>query len=575
MQKDNKPKTFLQKNKKKPATGSYSSFFKNKRKKSDEEKPNKSPLVKGDLAYDIIDEAEEIIYEDRDFNSMSESRISNYMNNQESPQKSVHSNSRKDSLNATPREQKKMKPKLSYKQLINRKKSETPSQKDMSEEKEPEKEEVPVIQTTVPNNMLKTKTIPVIIETESKNMLNTKTEPKILLTPVSSKKEEPQKKMKNFIKQNKQMLALKTNEKNNQVKLKDNQEIREMYQDKVKFEHTLRTDTLEENRMSKRIDTEPDSDRKDSKGNDLWRYTYKIEKGEKGSAKKDDDTELDVNDHPKEWINPLPHYKLNEKEIIRNNRIIIGRYDEMLTSFKTEYDILLRYCDELHLNLQDILYSFDEFKRRFNNLLDYIKEIRDFQATYNNTETKSEIGRYDATINQHEKQIKDILDLFDYLENLPSNDFFYKKVIVKSNKNFFNSFGRNITKTFPANLVNVYCLRLLIELHETLNLGLANICVKPLKFREPLMHIRKFLLEFKKRNHILLKTQQELGQYYNHIEEVNLFYYDFADAFKKNQIQTKKMVQKYKSFPMKKNFFNMKHRETFRKVKFNFNREFV
>lgn len=414
---------------------------------------------------------------------------------------------------------------------------------------------------------------------------------KVIDKPVSENnivvKEPTGQKNKNFIRMNKNTLnnrshtSLDKNE--NEVPTQPEAELlREPY-GKVDFERSLRQETLQRPDSNKAIGDEVVAQRKINHQNaPRWQYTYKLDETNKqpedeivyGIRSENGNPEMIKSIFDPDPISGDANIQVMSKTEFEQ-RSIINKFDTLLASLKLEYDSLLVYCNDFAIRIADTIYCYDEFHRRFKRLMQMVDEIKTYKDEHRTSGTLNEFTRFEPVINSYELQTREVIELLEYVKSYGTAKNFYDKVISKNNKKFIQTFDRHITANFPLNLLSVYTIRFLIELHIDLDFTLPALVKKPLQYFQLFMHIKKFLNDLKLKITPILKTNIELKESLDIVVEVTDLYADFTEAFKKNEKKCDEIVKRYAKFPIKKNFYEKVNYAEFKKVKFNFYRDFT
>lgn len=396
-------------------------------------------------------------------------------------------------------------------------------------------------------------------------------------------------KPKNFMKLNKKVPNVHSAQSldKNEIVINDKEKIRDAYA-KFDFEKLLRNDQLSKPEPDKLPSDESNYKKQVQQNLPRWQYTYKVDNLPKTSDDlnpnflQTDVIDLNLrrsfnetskaNDKMTSTQNLVSAPVINRAELEDRNTIL--KFETLLTALKNEYDSLLAYCNDFAIRIEDTLYCYEEFYRRFNKLLQMIDEIKNYKNENRTSGNMNDLNKCESTINNFEIQTKEVIDMLEYLRIFPSSKIFYDKVISKDNKKFFLTFDKNITPNFPLNLLSVYSIKFLIELHNDFDFTLTAFCKKPLNYFQIFMHIKKFLNHLKAKIAMMLKTNQELKVTFDIVIEVTDFYFDFVESFKKNEDKCKEIVKRYSKFPIKKNFYDRANYAEFKKIKFNFNRDF-
>lgn len=401
-------------------------------------------------------------------------------------------------------------------------------------------------------------------------------------------KKEQSIKPKNFIKCNKQNLALQSStslEKTTLNKI-EKDTFNNLYE-KHDFKKSLRNNQIENANQNKLHNNETNMAKSKSQhDSQSWKYTYKVDNKNKTYDNLANLKSLNDNENGKHAsidndihnTRTAGYPSFTDIQIFDKNefddRYIISKFETLFTSLEDEYNSLLVYCNDFAIKIEDSIYCHEEFHRRFNKLLELCEDIKAFQENNRSSKNMNELSKYDSMINHYEIQTKEIVDILDYLRSFSSSKIFYEKVIAKRNKKFFLNFNKSITPNFPLNILSVYSVRFLIELHKSLDFTIASFCMKPLQYYQIFMHIKKFISDLKPKIKSMLQNNTELKEIYEIIEEVTYFYFDFTEVFKKNEEKCKKILKRYSNFPIKKNFYEKANYGDFKKIKFNFNKDF-
>lgn len=564
-----------------------------------ESKPKPQPVAstksvtKEEIEFHVIDERDELAYEEKAVNLMADSYMSNAnrppvfyersMNDYSIHSREYHMRSQEDSSGE---EDADMNPKYRTNtvQYIT-------NATDMSDDS------VPIITIKPPidvNNQLNHLKKP-DVKPEGRNFMKATQGSKVKTIDRSmSEKAEvlmvsQSSKPKNFIRMNKKNSTVNSTpslEKNDLESI-EMMKLRDAY-NRYDFERSLRKEQGLKSDPAKPNTEDPMVNKKKTQLNTTgWKYSYKVE----DSLQTLDETNgrtmnVEIIDgiSNRSGDNKGQNLRISSNPVLPNlqpmgkgeleDRSIILKFETLFCSFKVEYDSLLAYCNDFNINLEDTVYSFEEFYRRFARLSKSWEEIKTFKTENRTSGNMAELGKYDATINNHDIQTREVIDLLDYLKGFSSSKVFYEKVIAKTNKKFFLIFDKNITPNFPLNLLSVYTLKFLVQLHDEFDFTLASLCKKPLHYFQIFMYIKKFLNDLKPKISGILKTNTQLAEDMGIVTEVTDFYFDFTQAFKKNEDKCNEIVKRYAKFPIRKNFYDKGHYTDFKKIKFNFNRDF-
>ncbi len=211
--------------------------------------------------------------------------------------------------------------------------------------------------------------------------------------------------------------------------------------------------------------------------------------------------------------------------------------------------------------------------KKSQNYLEQVKILREYKMREDNPQIRVFLEDSEGFLIKSAKFTLNMITLLKFLLKYSDLELrFFNHIIVKSNKTFFQHFDRFLQDDVSGVILLEYLLENLISLHPFFKLYLSNFCSTPKKNYKNLLALKYFLSQFKQKSQMFKKRDSFKDQIekINYIEEVNDFYFEFLNMFKKNEFRCSQTKEQYKRFPIKKNLFWFKNKELFKKIRYNF-----